>query len=169
MRRFSFALPFLAVPLAAAACGGGKSASSTNPPLPDDPFAAVKGAARKTAASGSEHMKLSGRVRARGQTFTFTGGGDFDTKAHVSSMNVDVSLGGLNTAVQEVSHGADVFVKSDLLTAMLPAGKKWVKLDLEKTAKSAGAEISALISQDPAKALTQLQSLRGVKKVGTAR
>ena len=54
MRRFALAVPFLAVPLAAAACGGGKSGSTSTAALPDDPLAAVKGAARKTAESGSE-------------------------------------------------------------------------------------------------------------------
>jgi len=168
MRRFALAVPFLAVPLAAAACGGSKSGSTSTAAQPDDPLAAVKGAARKTTQSGSEHVKLSGRVLATGQTITFTGGGDFDTKTRLGSMSVDLSAGGINSAIDEVSHGTVVYVKSDLLAAMLPAGKKWVKLDLAKTAKAAGVDISSFLSQDPAQSLTQLQSLRDVTKVGEA-
>jgi hypothetical protein len=167
MRRVTFALPFLAIPLAAAACGGGKSASTSTAALPDDPLAAVKGAARKTAQAGSERTKLAGSVVASGQTITFTGGGAFDTKTQLGSMSVDLSISGLNSTVDEVSHGTVVYVKSDLISAMLPAAKKWMKLDLAKTVKSAG--VSSLLSQDPAQALTQLQtSLRDVTKVGEA-
>ena len=125
MRRVTFALPFLAIPLAAAACGGGKSATRTAA-LPDDPLAAVKGAARKTAQAGSEHTKLAGSVVASGQTITFTGGGAFDTKTQLGSMSVDLSISGLNSTVDEVSHGTVVYVKSDLISAMLPAAKKWI-------------------------------------------
>ena len=66
MRRYAVALPFLAVPLAAAACGGGKSASTTTASSVADPLVAVKDAARKTVAAGSEHAKLAGRVVASG-------------------------------------------------------------------------------------------------------
>jgi hypothetical protein len=166
MRRFVFAMPFLAVPLAAAACGGGKSGSATTAALPDDPPAAVNGAARKTTQIGSEHVKLSGRVVATGQKITFAGSGELDTKARLGSMSVDFSAGGVNSTLDEVSHGTEVYVKADLLTAMLPAGKTWVKLDLAKVAKSAGVGLSSFLSQDPVQALTQLQSLRGVAKVG---
>jgi hypothetical protein len=168
MRGFVRAMPFLAVPLAAAACGGGKSASTTTAALPDDPLAAVKGAARKTVQAGSEHAKLAGRVLASGQTITFTGGGDFDTKAHTGSMSLDLSVSGINATVDEVSHGSKVYVKSDLITAMLPAGKTWVKIDVAKAASSQGVSISSILAQDPASALARLKSLRGVTKIGEA-
>ena len=41
MRRLAYAMPLLALPLAAAACGGSKNGSATAT-LPDDPVAAVK-------------------------------------------------------------------------------------------------------------------------------
>jgi hypothetical protein len=169
MNRLVLAVPFLAVPLAAAACGG-KSGTPSTSALPDDPAAAVNGAARKTAQSGSEHTELTGRVVASGQAITFTGGGDFDTKAHRGSMSVDLSLGGLNGTVEEVMDRTVVYVRSDLLAALLPgAGTKWVKLDLAKIATAQGLAISSLLAQDPAQSLGLLEkSSSDVTKVGEA-
>lgn len=168
MRRYAVALPFLAVPLAAAACGGNKSASTTSASSVADPLVAVKDAARKTVAAGTEHAKLAGRVVASGQSISFTGSGDFDTSAHRGAMTAHVAVAGLDTAVDEVSDGTVIYVKSSLIGAMLPAGKTWVKIDVAKTGAAQGATISSLLSQDPAHALTQLQSLKRVTKVGEA-
>jgi hypothetical protein len=168
MRVFALAIPFLAVPLAAAGCGGGRSGSSTTTTLPVDPTAAVAGAALRTTQSGSQHIEIGGRVAATGQRITFAGKGVLDTKAHSSSMSVDFNAGGLAGAFDEVSEGTNLYVKSDLLTAMLPGNKEWVKLDLANVAKSTGTGLSSLLSQDPRQALAQLKSLRNVKKVGEA-
>jgi hypothetical protein len=170
MRRSALVVvPFLAVPLAAAACGGGKNASSTTAVLPDDPLAAVKGAARRTTESSGERVTLAGRVVSGGQSVSFTGSGQVDNKRHRGSFSADVSGGGINTALDEVSQGAVVYLRAELLTAMLPAGKTWLKLDPAKTGKAAGAGLSSLLSQDPVQTLTKLQSLRDVTKVGQAR
>jgi hypothetical protein len=166
-RRFAYAVPLLALPLAAAACGGNKNASATAT-LPDDPVAAVKGAAAKTAQAGSEHLAILGRVVASGQTLTFKGSGDFDTKKQLGSLNADFSVGGLNGSLEEVSSGKDAYIKSELLSALVPGGKTWVKLDLVKTAKAQGVSIASFLSLDPTQALTQLQALRDVQKVGSA-
>jgi hypothetical protein len=166
MRRLAYAMPFLALPLAAAACGGGKSGSASTASLPDDPVAAVKGAAAKTAQAGSEHLALVGRIVASGQTVTFKGSGDFDTKKHVGSLVADFSIGGLNGSLEEVSSGKDAYVKSPLLSALTPGGKTWVKLDLVQTATSQGVDITSFLSQDPTEALAQLQGLQTGQKVG---
>jgi hypothetical protein len=165
MRRLAYA-SLLAVPFAAAACGGSKNGSETAT-LPDDPAAAVKGAAAKTAQAGSEHLAIAGRIVASGQTVTFKGTGDFDTKKHLGSLNADFSVGGLNGSLEEVSSGKDAYVKSDLLGALTPGGKTWVKLDLAQAAKSQGVNITSFLSQDPTQALTQLQGLDNVHKVET--
>lgn len=164
MRRSAFAL--LALPLAAAACGGGKSNSGA--PASEDPAAAVKSAAVKTAAAGSERLALLGTVVSGGQTIEITGSGAFDTKAHLGSLHATLSAGGINGPIDEVSKGNAVYVKSELLSAMLPADKAWIKLDLAQLAKSNGLDASALLTEDPSQALTQLQSLRNVTKIGTA-
>src|SRR5437763_599584 len=109
--RWAYAMPFLALPLAAAACGGSKNGSATAT-LPDDPAAAVKGAASKTLGAGGEHLAIVGRVSASTQVVTFKGNGAFDTKKHVGSLNADFSAGALNGSLEEVSSGAIAYVKS---------------------------------------------------------
>jgi hypothetical protein len=163
MRGFAFAVPFLAVPLAAAACGGRSGSSAVA--LPDDPAAAVKGAAVKTVAAGSEHLTIDARVEAGTQIVTVRGAGDFDTKKHLGSLHADFSIAGLGGAIDAVSSGSTAYLKSDVLSAFLPAGKTWLKLDLAKTAKAQGIDIASFLSQDPTKALVQLQNLRNVTKV----
>jgi hypothetical protein len=167
MRRLAYAMPLLFLPLAAAACGGNKNSSATAA-LPDDPAAAVEGAANKTVQAGSEHLTIIGRVAARSQVVTFKGSADFDTKKHLGAVTGDFSAGGLNGSLEEVSSGTIAYVKSDLLGAFLPAGKTWVKLDLLKTAKAQGIDLTSVLSQDPTAALTQLQKLRDVQKIGPA-
>jgi hypothetical protein len=166
MRRLAYA-SLLALPFAAAACGGSKSSSNITVTLKADPATAVKDAAAKTAKAGSEHLAIAGRIAANGQTVTFKGTGDFDTKKHLGSLNADFSVGGLNGSLEEVSSGKDAYVKSDLLGALTPGGKLWVKLDLAQTAKSQGVDITSFLSQDPTQALTQLQGLSNVQKVNT--
>jgi hypothetical protein len=166
-RRLAYAMPLLALPLAAAACGGSKNSSDITVTLAADPATAVKGAAAKTALAGSEHLAIAGRIVASGQTVTFKGTGDYDTKKHLGSLNADFSVGGLNGSLEEVSSGKDAYVKSDLLSALTPGGKPWVKLDLAQTAKSQGVDITSFLSQDPTQALTQLQGLHDVRKVAT--
>jgi hypothetical protein len=166
-RCFAYAMPLLALPFAAAACGGSKNSSNITVTLVADPATAVKDAAAKTSQAGSEHLAIAGRIVAGGQTVTFKGAGDFDTAKHQGSLNADFSVGGLNGSLEEVSSGKDAYVKSDLLGALTPGGKPWVKLDLARTAKSQGVDITSFLSQDPAQALTRLQGLQNVEKVDT--
>jgi hypothetical protein len=168
MRRLAIAMPLLAVPLAAAACGGSKGGSSGNTTLPENPAAAVTGAADKTAQAGSEHVRLVGRIVSSGTTIMFTGAGDFDSKKKLGSLSGTFSAGGLSGALDEVSSGASAYVKSALLSAFVPGGKTWLRLDLAKVAKSQGIDIGSFFSQDPARALAKLKGLKQLRKVGAA-
>ena len=165
MRRSMLVL--LALPLVAVACGGSGKSGSTTAALSADPATAVKNAAVQTAGAGSEHLSLVGRVAASGQKLAISGSGLFDTNAHVGTLHATLATSGINAALDEVSKGTALYLKSDLLAAMLPAGKSWIKLDLAKLAKSQGLDASALLSEDPSQALKQLQSLGSVTKVGT--
>jgi hypothetical protein len=155
-------LVLLVLPLAA--CGGGGKSTATVSNL--TPIAYVKSAAAKTAQAPSEHATLRGSVDAAGQAVILSGAGDFDNTHHQGSMHLDFSVAGLSGTLDEVLDGTTIYMNSPLFSASLPQGKTWLKLDLQKAAASKGIDFSALLSQNPAQSLAQLQSSGSVTKVG---
>jgi hypothetical protein len=160
MRRAAVALVLL--PLAPAACGGGKS--SSQPEL--SPAASVKSAAAKTARTSSEHVTINGSASVAGNLVTVTGNGDFDNAGKQGTMHVDFSVGGLGGSAEEVTSGTTIYLRSPLFASSLPSGKTWMKVDLAKVGESKGIDLSALGIQDPGRTLAELQAIRNVTKVG---
>ena len=161
MRRTMLVL--LVVPLALVACGGSKKTASSGS---SSALAAVEAAALKTANAGSEHVTLTASATTSGQIISLTGNGAFDTKNRRGSMHVDLSAGSISAALDEVLVGTSAYIRSPLLSATLPHGKKWLKIDLAKAGKAAGFNLSLLASQDPGQALTYLRTLKSVTVVG---
>ncbi|MEN3341465.1 MAG: hypothetical protein V7644_869 [Actinomycetota bacterium] len=160
------ALTLLVLPLGAAACGGG--GTSAKPTVSNlSPVAYVKGAARQTTKATSEHVSLKADATAGGQQISLAGAGDFDQQRHVGAMHVTFAAAGMNGSIDEVLSGTTVYMRSPLFGASLPQGKKWLKLDLQKAGKARGVDLSALLSQSPARSLGQLEGLRNVKKIGS--
>jgi hypothetical protein len=160
MRRLALVI---VLPLALVACGGSsKKTSSSN----TSALSAVEAAALKTAQAGSEKVTLTASAAAGGQNISLTGNGAFDTKNRRGTMHVDLNAGTITAALDEVLVGGSAYIRSPLLTATLPRGKKWLKIDLAKASKGAGFNFSLLASQDPAQALAYLQTLKSVTVVG---
>ena len=151
----------IVLPLALVACGGSKKAATTSSAL-----GAVEAAALKTVQAGSEHVGLTASATAGGQKIALTGSGAFDTKNRRGTMHVDLSADTLSAALDEVLVGTTAYVRSPLLAATLPHGKKWLKIDLAKAGKAAGFDLSLLAAQDPGQALAYLRSLKSVTVVG---
>ncbi|HVH51589.1 MAG TPA: hypothetical protein VM690_05555 [Gaiellaceae bacterium] len=151
----------LVLPLALVACGGSKKPASSSSAL-----AAVEAAALKTVNAGSEHVTLTASATTGGRKIALSGNGAFDTKNRRGTMHVDLSADTLTAALDEVLVGTDAYIRSPLLAATLPPGKKWLKIDLAKAGKAAGFNLSLLASQDPGQALSYLRSLKSVTVVG---
>jgi hypothetical protein len=156
-------LALLLVVLPLAACGGSKSSA---PPSNLTPVAYVKSAALKTAQVPSEHATLTASVAAAGQAVALSGAGDFNNTHRIGSMHLDFSVAGLSSTLDEVLSGTTIYLQSPLFSASLPSGKTWLKLDLQKALATKGIDFSALLSQNPAETLSQLQSSGAVTKVG---
>lgn len=165
MRRAALLL-VLAAPLALAACGSGHKAAGPQQ-MHLDPAAYVRHAAHKTAAATSEHMAMTGTATAVGMKITLRGSGDFDNAKQLGSMHASFSAGGLDGSIDEILSGTDIYLRSPLFTSQLPAGKTWMKLDLQKFGKSQGLDFSALMSQSPTQALQRLEASGTVTRVGT--
>jgi len=156
------ALLLVLAPFVLAACGGGSKSSEVKL----SPAAYVKQAAAKSAQAASEHVDLRGAAAVQGQQVVITGSGDFDNSTHQGSMTAHATLSGLDLQIDEVLDGTNLYMKSPLFAAMLPAGKTWLKLDLQTIGKAKGIDFSALLGQNPSQAFTQLQAIGNVTTVG---
>ena len=152
-----------AAPLLLVACGGGSSSSKQ---VQLTPVAYVKQAAKKSAAAPSEHLELKATATLQGNPFALTGSGDFDNTKKTGRMTVHANVQGLDMQIDEVLDGTTIYMKSPLFAAALPAGKTWMKLDLEKVGKSQGVDLSQLMGQDPSQSFAQLQASGTVSEVG---
>jgi hypothetical protein len=161
MRRALVAL--VAAPFLLAACGGSGSSSST---VTLTPAAYVMQAAAKSAQATSEHVDLKAATAVQGEAVTITGAGDFDNAKHEGQMTVHANLQGIDVQIEEVISDTALYMKSPLLQAAVPKGKTWLKIDLQKIAKSQGIDFSSLFGQDPAQSFSQLQASGQVTKVG---
>lgn len=168
MGRVAVALSLVALPLVAG-CGGSKSSSTTGGEMTAAGVSAtVQSAVRKTVQAGSEHLAITAAVSSTGQSVTLSGSGDFDSKLHRGTLHANVSFHGVETSIDEVLDGTTAYARSPLLTALLPAGKTWLKIDLTAAGQALGIDTSVLAAQDPAVALEQLKALQGAHEVGSA-
>jgi hypothetical protein len=175
----------LAVAVAAvvtAGCGGGSTSSA----LSLDPVAA---AATKSQSAGAARVRLSIAVSGpQGKTFRLRGTGAIDGPSSDLRFKLGSLLGrvGLpSAAMTQLAHGSmrEITLQEDgdyiiyvrlgsLLSSQLPGGQQWIKLDLSKLGKSAGLDLSKLLSgsqMEPGDLLSLLQT-EGAKihKVGPA-
>lgn len=163
MRRLA---ALLVLGLLAAACGGSKHPSSST--TSTGSFApSVQAAVAKTVKAGSEHMAIVAATTADGQNVRLSGSGDFDSAKHVGTLRTTIALATLQPVLDEVLSGQTVYVRSQLLTPLLPAGKTYLKIDLATAGKAFGLSKTALEAQDPSEALAQLKSLDDVHQIGT--
>jgi hypothetical protein len=151
-------------PLALAACGSSGGSKSSGPKL--SPTAYVVNAAKKSSTAPSEHLKMQAVTSVRGQEVDVSGSGDFDNTSHQGAMTAHATVGGIDLQIDEILDGTTIYMKSPLFAATLPAGKTWLKLDLEKVGKTKGIDLGALMSQDPNQTFAQLQASGQVTEVG---
>ena len=144
------AVSIAAVAVVTAGCGGGKSASA----LAVDP---VSAAAAKTQHAGAARVRFSmtfNTPRLQGKAFTIRGTGAIDGTSGEMTFGLGSALqqAGLpaGTSLKEILLEQDgdlvMYVRAGFLAARIPGGKHWAKLDLSKLGKSAGVDLSQLMS-----------------------
>jgi hypothetical protein len=150
-------LPALAAGVVLAGCGGGGVASL-------DPVAQ---AASKSAADQSFRFTF----RADGKV---AGDGAYDAAAKRLRMSFDVPFGqGAPMPLElvtDTSQSVVVYARFPFLSALLPQGKAWVKVDLRRAAKAKGLDLGQLLQagqSSPAELLAALVHSQGSKKLGT--
>jgi hypothetical protein len=164
MRRVLGVLLTCALTPLAAGCGAEDSVKSAVDP--------VAQAATNTANAGSVEVAMSGKLSAAGQDVPLAGEGTFDLKAKRGHFTITTSVPGKgDVQVEEIMDNLVIYLRSDALTGALPAGKKWLKLDLKETGRKSGIDLSQLQqlsgSGDPTQFLTYLAKAGDVRKVGS--
>jgi len=147
----------------AAGCGSGGGA------LPLDPVAS---AATKTQQAGTYAFDYSASMEILGQQLSLSGNGQSDTANGRMQMTMDFS--GLPASVTQNGSTAEfvladkvMYLKMPFVSAMLPGGKQWLKVDLAAAAKRAGTSLGSLGQVNPQQWLQQLLASNDTKKVGT--
>jgi len=167
----------LALATGLAACGG--SSSSGDRPAVLTPASLANIAARTTAKGGVKISLDQTTSLGSGGAIPTTAVGRFDTKTKRGEMTITTDLssirggGSLPSGAGKqhvILDGFTFYMNSPLFSSILPDGKKWLKIDLDKVGKSIGIDFGALTrgGQDPTQALQYLKAASGdVTKVGT--
>jgi hypothetical protein len=187
-RRWS-AVATVASVVAAAAVTAGCGGAGTTGALQLDPVAA---AATKTQNAGAAHVRLSMVLRGHGRVLRLHGTGAIDgTSAEMSFKlgslfgHAGVPAGAIPSGIKaKLMHGSTkevaleengdyvIYARLGFLSSRLPGGKQWVKLDVTKLGKSAGLDLSKLMSGSQLQPTDLLSMLRAegatVDKVGPA-
>jgi hypothetical protein len=151
----------LVLALAASACGGGSEPSAEQ--APQD---AIVLAASKTNDVGTYKADITASSEISGQAFEMSGTGEFDGENQRGQMSVTASIAGQEIDMEMVYALPDMYVRYPPgLLPGAPAGKPWIKLDLEKLGQETGLDISQLMQLDQTDPSQSLQFLRGVSDV----
>jgi hypothetical protein len=175
-----------------AGCGGGAG----DPAVTGEPisFRELAKAARASADATSGRFAFSMDLSFPGakEPFAFTGEGAFDTTTGRSSFTLDMSsfaslLGGLFAGatqtgapdfgdpegwkIEAIQDGHVMYVRFPAMAEQLPAGKSWVREDLEASARGSGIDFGDLrqfTNNDPRAMLDFLRAMTGkIETVGT--
>lgn len=142
------------------AAAGGLAACGTEDFNPD----VVAQAADKTVSAGG--AKVAFTIDAAGQAMKGTGFMDASARKGRIRFALPQGQGDLETVFLQRVVYLHLPAK---LSAQVPGGKPWLKLDLDKLAKSQGIDLGALQStsnSDPSQQLDQLRGAGEVKRVG---
>jgi hypothetical protein len=169
------AFAIAAAAVVTAGCGGGSNAVALDP---------VAAAATKTQDAGAAHIRFSLAFNApqlSGKTVRIRGTGAIDG----TSGEMTLGLGSLlqQAGVPAGTSMTEIFLREDgdfviyldlgpALSAQIPGGKEWLKLDVSKLGQSAGIDLNQLLSGSqlqPNDLLSMLKSEDAqIRKVGTA-
>ena len=137
---------------------------------------AVAEAADKTASKGSVRVAIKQTITLQGGSPIQTSGeGVVDPKSRRGRLKSDLSgipgrPNDIGSGSQEIIFdGFTMYMRSPLFAGALPAGKTWLKIDVNKAGKAAGIDLGALAQQgqDPTEALRYLKAASGdVERVG---
>lgn len=161
-----------------AACGD--DADEPGPPLAAATPASLATIADRTTATDGLRLSLRQTMTVAGEgTIPVSAEGRFDTKRQRGEMTMSVDssslAGGGGRVVQQrmIYDGRTFYMSSPMLQPILPAGKRWTKVDLDASGTQDDLDLAPLMSaaadyHDPTQLLAYLRAASGdVERVGT--
>jgi hypothetical protein len=146
--------------LVAAACGG--SEPTAEQVSPD----AVVLAASKTNEAGSYKADVSGTMDVAGQSVSTCPARARSTPRSSGAMSYSMNLNGVDVDMDMVfAYPAHLHGAPTRSPASLPAGKKWIKMDLEKLGQEAGLNLDQMMGAGADRPVSGSSTSRGVKEV----
>src|SRR5262249_51572722 len=139
----------------------------------------VASAATKSENAGAANVALTVGVDSPKGSFSASANGVVDKgQADITAdLSQVLAAGGLpagngTVELRYLQENGDpvVYVNAPALSAMIPGGKSWVRLDLEQAGKAAGVDLNqmlAQVGQNPADVLDMLHSVGSVQNLGT--
>ena len=157
MRRLAL-LALLAVPLAG--CGA------------KDALDPVAEAATKTGRESAE-IRLSGSFGGQGLNVPLNGSGVIDPAAKKARLTIDTTVPGMGSMqIEEILDGLALYIRMEALARLIPGGKPWLKVDLEKLGEAGGVDMQSLMQSgggDPTQYLKFLEAVGESREVGSER
>jgi hypothetical protein len=154
-----------AIAIALSSTGCGASGSTLDP---------VARAADVTSHAGGAHIAVGIQVTGAGlgEPFTMSGQGFFNYNTEEGTLSLDatgvpagaapmLASGGLH--IEEIFKSSTIYIGSPLLAGRLPAGARWLKLDLGRFAQAIGFNLQQLAGgqSNPAQFLHYLRATSG--------
>lgn len=128
----------------------------------------ISNAAKTTTSARTSRVSMDAQIEsgdgAQTTSVHLVGTGGVDFQAHQGSMDMTLSKGAEQLAIQMVFDGTVVYEKLPPQSSGLPAGKPWIKLDLEALSKQSGVDVAQLEQSTPTDPSQSLQYLLGVSK-----
>ncbi|MET0603705.1 MAG: hypothetical protein ABW167_17105 [Baekduia sp.] len=129
-------------------------------------------AATTNRQTGALAFVMQGTVTTKGLAVPLSARGTIDRKTQRAAFSTKMTFGSQTFTVQQIVDKRETYLRSPILAGKLPGGKSWMKLDLDKAARTPGVDLDALgvggPSQDPAQGLDYLQGASTAKRLGAA-
>jgi hypothetical protein len=127
-----------------------------------------------TTTSGKQSFRFSFRTTDGTPAGAANGDGAYDADGKRLRMTFTVPFGNAGSTMKmdlltDASSGMVVYLRFPLLSAFLPQGKTWVKVDVARAASAKGIDLDQLVQTtqtNPAELLSTLVHSKGSQKVG---
>jgi hypothetical protein len=141
------------------------------------PGESVAAAAERAREAGSARVAMTVATKLPSGALTMSGDGAFDFEANRGKLTLSTSGSGVPAAMtgamgttETVYDGSVVYMRMPIFEQVLPAGKSWVKMDLQVLGEKMGVDfqqLSQIGQNNPSQGIDYLNGATNVEEVGS--